>query len=351
MDIFASINIYAWLTVLFSTPRTKSLKNVGGNFYRHPIDMKHILTFIGLLTFSVLTYGQNSSTIYTTDIDNFWQAYDSVRTTKDTVKQLYFIQTLYLDKASDGLKDFIYLREHSSKLHLDNILKYPKFWNSVRQKTLDIKNHIKEIEGILEKFSILYDNYKPPKIYFTIGVLNSGGTTSPGKILIGSEIACADKDVDASELSKWLQGVFKLNTNIVAMVAHELVHTQQKDGDRNSNLLGHSIREGACDFIAELIYKPISSPYMTYGNANEQYLWTEFKKEMYGQETKNWLYNGDNAPNGVADLGYFIGYKICQSYYNNARNKRKALKEIIELTYEKKQLNKFLKKSKYNGGE
>lgn len=316
--------------------------------------MKHYLTFFSIIIFSVSTYGQNANTIYTTDIDNFWQAYDSVRTTKDTTKQLRFIQTLYLDKASDGLKDFIKLREHSAKRHLSNILKFPKYWNSIRQKTLDIKSYTSEIETILEKFKNQYSNYKPPKIYFTIGVLNSGGTISPDKILIGSEIACADKEVDASELNKWLQGVFKLNTNVVAMVAHELGHTQQKSGgseaNGNSNLLGYCIKEGACDFIAELIYKPVTSPYMTYGNANEQSLWADFKKVMYGQETINWLYNGDNAPNGVADLGYFIGYKICKSFYDNAKDKEKALKEIIELTYKKKRLNKFLKESKYNGG-
>lgn len=98
------------------------------------------------------------------------------------------------------------------------------------------------------------------------------------------------------------------------MVAHELGHTQQVEG-WNEILLGNCIREGACDFIAELIYKPVTSPYMTYGNINEKQLWVDFEKEMLSPETRNWLYNGDNSPNGIADLGYFIGYKICKSYY------------------------------------
>ena len=51
-------------------------------------------------------------------------------------------------------------------------------------------------------------------------------------------------------------------------------------------------------------------------------LWKLFEVEMLGQETKNWLYNGDEAPNGNADLGYFIGYEICKSYYENSKNKK-----------------------------
>jgi uncharacterized protein YjaZ len=294
-----------------------------------------------------IVYGQNENNICTSDIDNFWNAYDSIKTTSDTAKQINFIQTLYLDKASEGLKDFIKLRGHSANKHLYNILKYPKFWASLRPKTLEIRNHISEIENIISNFNGLYSNFKAPKIYFTIGILNSGGTTSHDKILIGSEIACSDKTVDASELNKWLQGVFKQNFSFVSMVAHELGHTQQVEG-RNEILLGNCIREGACDFIAELIYKPIISPYMTYGNINEKQLWIGFEKEMLSHETKNWLYNGDNSPNGIADLGYFIGYKICKFYYVNSKNKKKALKKIIELNNNKANAIKFLKKSKYN---
>lgn len=309
--------------------------------------MKRQTILLLYLFASSIIYGQNASNIYTTDIDNFWNAYDSIKTTSDSTKQINFIQTLYLDKASDGLKDFIKLREHSAKRHLSNILKYPKFWASVRPRILEIKNHTSEIAKIISNFKELYSNFKVPKIYFTIGVFNSGGTTSPDKILIGSEIACSDKTVDASELNKWLQGVFKLNSSVVAVVAHELGHTQQPEGS-NEILLGNCIREGACDFIAELIYKPITSPYMSYGTTNEKQLWIEFENEMLCQETKNWLYNGDNSPNGIADLGYFIGYKICKSYYENAKNKKKALKRIIELKSTKKNAIKFLQNSKYH---
>ena len=316
--------------------------------------MKQLKFLFLLFFFSSKLFGQTETKIFTSDIDNFWIAYDSVKTTTDTVKQINFIQKLYLDKATSGLKDFMVARQHSARRHLTNILKNPKFWVSLRPHTLQIKSYTTDIENLMLKFKKRYSNFKQPEIFFTIGCLNSGGTTTPNKILIGSEIAASDSTVDASEIGSWLQGVFKSNTNVVYLVAHEVGHTQQKDCDSenngSSNLLGYCIREGACDFIAELLLeKPILSSYMTYGKANEKELWELFQKDMNEQETKNWLYNGGQAPNGKADLGYFMGYTICKTYYNNSLNKTKALKEIIELDYKRKSVLKFLKKSKYNG--
>lgn len=308
---------------------------------------KIFLLFFITLSFSY-SFGQQLK-IFTSDIDNFWEAYDSVKSTADTARQIEFIQKLYLDKATDGLKDFMISRQHSAKRHVKNIAAYPKFWTSVRPLTLNIKEHTGEIQAIMTRFKKLYPELKQPDIYFTIGVLNSGGTTGPDKILIGAEIACSDKTTDAAELSKWLQGVFKDNKNVVYLVAHEVGHTQQKE--EGDNLLSYCITEGACDFIAELLLeKNIQSPYMTYGKEHEMELWEAFKKEMLGKDTKNWLYNGGTSLSGVADLGYFMGYAICKSYYEHASNKTAAFKEIIELKYDKKSVLRFLEKSHYNGG-
>jgi hypothetical protein len=314
------------------------------------MDRQILIIVFSLFTLTI--YGQTSTKIFTSDIDNFWIAYDSVQTTNDTIRQLQFVKSLYLDKATIGLKDFGIARQHSAKRHLENILKYPKFWVSLRPHTLQIKSYTNDIENLMLRFKKLYPYFKEPSVYFTIGCLNSGGTTNSDRVLIGSEIACSDKTVDASELNDWLRKAFKDNINVVSMVAHELGHTQQKGGDAeddgSSNLLGYCIREGACDFLAELLLqKPIKSPYMTYGKANEKTLWKAFEKEMKGQETKNWLYNGGEAPNGHADLGYFIGYIICKSYYENAKDKRLAIKDIIEIDYNKKSVFQFLYKSKY----
>jgi hypothetical protein len=313
---------------------------------------KKIIFLIILLIGNKFSNAQNLN-IHINDINNFWIAFDSLKNTNNEQKQLDIIQKYYLDKASDGLKDFIISREHSAQKHLYNIKHYPKFWNSIRPNTQKVKNAIPKIEKVYAKYREIYPDFIIPDIYFTIGILNSGGTTSPNKILIGSEIACADKNTNYSELNKWLQGVFKLNNSVVSMIAHEIGHTQQIGGDSEddgkSNLLGYSIKEGMCDFLAELTYKKINTPYMIYGKKHKKELWTKFQKDMYSQNINDWLYNGNNAPNGVADLGYFIGYEICKSYYKNSKNKAKAINEMLKLEYNEESVLKFLIKSKYNG--
>ena len=314
--------------------------------------MYKLIFAVALSLFVHTLQGQSATKIFTTDIDNFWNAYDSVQTTKDTTKQAQFIQQLYLDRATDGLKDFMVSRRHSAQRHLKNILKYPKFWVSIRPHTLQIKSYTTDIEEVMLRFKKLYGSFKQPTVYFTIGCLNSGGTISDGKILIGSELATADSSVDASELGAWEQGNFKINRGVVSMVAHEVGHTQQNldeaDPDSTLHLLGWCIQEGVCDFIAELLLqKPINQGYMTYGKANEKEVWRIFEQQMNGHNIKDWLYNGGEAPSGCVDLGYFVGYIICKSYYENSKNKEQALKEIIELQYKNDTVLKFLGKSKY----
>lgn len=307
--------------------------------------------FILFFVVAVISFNQVSAQqkVFTQDIDNFWIAYDSIKTTDDSLKQIKFIQTLYIDKGTQGLKTFMQLRNYSAGLYVHLINKYPKFWNSIRPNTLAVKSKGREIEKSVEKFKTLYPELKDAKMYFTIGGLRSGGTTKDSMVMVGAEIATGDSATDVSEFSdKWLAGVFKEQNseNIVSMNVHEYVHTQQ-NGEGN-NLLSQSIVEGAAEFITELVLgRPLQRNYITYGNQHKQDLKEAFKREMFSKAFRNWLYNGNNAKT-VADLGYFIGYDICKSYYRNQVNKKQAIKNIIQLNYSDTiSVENFLKQSKF----
>jgi hypothetical protein len=68
-----------------------------------------------------------------------------------------------------------------------------------------------------------------------------------------------------------------------------------------------------------------------YGLAHEHELWIEFQREMNGTDASNWLYNGDRSKDRPADLGYFVGARICGAYYARAADKRQAIKEIFAM--------------------
>jgi uncharacterized protein YjaZ len=65
---------------------------------------------------------------------------------------------------------------------------------------------------------------------------------------------------------------------------------------------------------------------------------------MNGTDVSHWLFQGDQARDRLADLGYYIGYKICESYYRNASNKTQAVRDILEV----KNFEQFLRASKYD---
>jgi hypothetical protein len=312
--------------------------------------MKHIYLLAITLCFPLLIQAQKRDfkVVYTADIDRFWEVYDSVATTSDTAKQADFIQRLYVDKATPGLNAFMKARDYDAKLWTTLINKYPKFWKSIRSNTLSIKDQVPAITRSIENFRKLYPEMRPSKMYFTVGGLRSGGTTTDDMVLIGAEIATADKNTDASELNDWLKNVFKnqQSSNLVALNVHEYVHTQQKAGE-GQLLLAQTITEGSADFIAELVTrKKNNNAYMIYGREHEQEIKEKFLIEMFSGATGNWLYNGSNNPH--ADLGYFVGYRICQAYYEHHTDKKQAIKKIMELDYaNEQQITDFLRQSGY----
>ncbi len=140
-----------------------------------------IITF--LLFFSKLLSQGNSQNFITYGIDNFWAAYDKIITTKDTVQPYNYLNKLFIDKGSPGLKAIMQAREYTAKSYIDAINSYPLFWNSIRDNTLKAKGLAKDIENDVLKIKNVYPYLKPAKIYFTIGTLKTGGTTLDGMVL------------------------------------------------------------------------------------------------------------------------------------------------------------------------
>ena len=305
-----------------------------------------------LIFFSHFAFSQTNNFrkyIETSDIKRFWTAFDAVKNSNDINKTKIF-ENIYVEKASKGLQDFIKSRDFTSEKWIKSFEEYPKFWNSIRPKTENIQKDFNKVEKIFKKFRRIYPEFNPPKIYFTIGNLKGGGTVINGNLIIGSELASSDKFVDFSELPKNYQDRMKINSGIMFLTAHELVHTQQNlNNSKNSNLLGSCLKEGSADFIAELILeKKVEAPYIDFGLKNQCKIWEEFKKEMYGHDFQNWLSNTATIKDRPADLGYFVGYIVTKNYYKNSLDKKQAIKEILTLDFaDENATENFLKKSKY----
>lgn len=196
------------------------------------------------------------------------------------------------------------------------------------------------------KLKEIYPDAVFPDVYFLVGRMNAGGTVTFKGLLNGIEMYGKTDDASIAELSSWKKSSVGGIERIPFIVAHELIHYQQKYGLFDDlNLLGRSLHEGSADFIGKLISGGNDNQKLhEYGNPREKQLWLEFKKEMNNMDTSNWLYQGDKAKDKPADLGYFIGYKITESYYNRAKDKKQAIKDILDI----KDFNGFLKTSGYD---
>lgn len=310
--------------------------------------MKRFTTIIFSLVFAT-AFSQKSTRIFTSDIDNFWVAYDSIQKTNEYSGKLDIIKRQYTDKATKGLKAFMNARDYNDSVYVKVIEKYPKFWNSVRPNTLTIKTKTKELEAGVTRLKQLYPELKDAEMYFTIGGLNAGGTVSGNMVLVGAELATGIGSTDVSEFKdEWLKGMFANQSldNIVSLNIHEYIHTQQT-GYQN-RVLNQAIKEGSCDLIAELVMNEFPQrKYISYGMAHEAEIKAQFKKEMFTGNLANWFYNGRQKGEG-ADLGYYVGYMISKMYYRNTKDKKQAIKDIIELNYsDNKAVEDFLDKSKF----
>lgn len=301
--------------------------------------MKTLFTFcllIFLFSTKLIFAQEMKQVIVSSDIDNFWIAYDQIKLTNDSVKQYKFLKDLYLDKGTQGLKDIIEVRNYSEKDFINYINNSPKFWNSIRQNTLNVENSYPKINENIQKLKKLYPELKPATIYFTIGAFRTGGTTLGKNVLIGSELSLADKSTIVEELPAWRQAFYK-NQNplneLPLLCTHEYIHTQQNE--LVQNLLSMCLYEGVAEFVScKATNTKSDAPAIEYGKNNTKMVVDKYVKDLFIiTNNYNWLYGENRNEFKVRDLGYFIGYEICERYYNLSKDKAKAIKELIELDF------------------
>jgi hypothetical protein len=295
------------------------------------LTMKFIIIWFCLL-FCAFPKAQTRSSIETADIRHFWYAFDMLENAKSFDDSVTIIQREYINKATPGFREFIRLRNLTAQEYARLIRHFPGFWRSIRNETLKVSERIAEIEDLLDKYETSLPNFKQPDICFAIGCLRTGGTISGDLILIGTEIAASTPETDTTRLSPWLKSVIGQVGDIVDMVAHETIHTQQREKDLK-NLAEFALNEGIADFLSEQVTGlNINRRIHAYGLANDCTLKKEFLMD-YQKDKKDitgWLYNGNKAITRPADLGYYIGYRIAEDYYTRAKDKQKALADLLD---------------------
>ena len=265
----------------------------------------------------------------TSDINLFWDIYNN----SENLSNVDF-QTLYINQGTQGLKD--YAEQKNLALRLKSILNnssYVNYYNSVEPNTLDISNAIDISEEAFLKLEQIYPNTNFFNVYFLIGGMSAGGRISNNGLLIAVEMFSKNEDTELGQLSEWHQTVLRNKEYLPSIVVHEFIHMQQKKLNYQT-VLEKSISEGMADFIAFHLLK--NNPFMnehlhSYGNPIEEEIWNEFKnqKDLNYQNTE-WLYTGSTTSSGhPADMGYYVGFKILESYSSKFESVEEAIISML----------------------
>lgn len=262
----------------------------------------------------------------TEDIPRFWQAWDAAGGPPDAAT----LQRLYLGPGSPGLEDFTRLRIQDAERLARTVAAAADYYRALRPASLAIDAQLPAMRAAFVRLEAAYPAAVFPDVYFLIGRMNSGGTTSERALLIGVDMYGRGPGVPLDGLSAWHQAVIGASSDLPTIVAHELMHYQQAPETGQADLLAASVREGMADWFAELISgRHINAAAHHWGLANECALWREFEPRMHGTEYDGFLYDGGRSRDRPADLGYFIGYRIVAAYMARARDPRVAYREVL----------------------
>ena len=162
--------------------------------------------------------------IISDDIPRFWTAFDKMTSASDTLP----LRADYLDRGTDGLKDFTNVRWKNARTLAAMIWPIRAYYTSVRQNTLSVASLEPQLRKAYRALDSLYDDAVFPDVYLAIGGMSTGGTTSDRGLLIGTEMFTRAPDSPVSVLSPWGQSVVKAVDILPAIIAHELTHYEQK---------------------------------------------------------------------------------------------------------------------------
>lgn len=295
LNLISIMYRFAIASLLFFTPFFCLAQTV--NFPQSPLDAKFV----------------------TSDLPNFWKAFDSVGLSKANPFDRYIAQ------GTKGVRGFVPNRILSA----DSLLSMVKRKRETYEGFRDIEKRIKEKEKETLPYFYALEYWYPdaiyPPVYFVFGRFNSGGTTCEDGLIVGAE-----KLTDLDRLP---------NT-----VVHESIHFQQKWPSDSPTLLQQCILEGSADFMAELLTgRSANEKAYAYGDKHEDALKKEFLTRMDGEDYQDWLYGTSGKDDRPNDLGYWIGFKIVKAYFDKAIDKHKAVKDILTV----KDYHALLKTSAY----
>ncbi|MGB6386347.1 MAG: DUF2268 domain-containing putative Zn-dependent protease [Terriglobales bacterium] len=234
------------------------------------------------------------------------------------------LQHDYIDPGSEGLHHLAKVRNVSGTTIVKTLAEHPEIYSDAKRCMAVLPSVRERVDVALRKLGSLYPEARFPPVTIVVGrgkPVAIGGPTSG--IQIGLEALCA---------TNWLNP--NVEERFVHVIAHEYTHVQQSPALTNNEhptVLDLSLIEGAAEFTGELISGDVAySNFRGSTAGREKEIEMAFVSDEDKTDLSNWFQNSTREKPG--DLGYWVGYRIVKSYYQRSDDKRRALREILEMT-------------------
>ncbi len=261
--------------------------------------------------------------VRTDDVTRFYKLYDATGG-RPTEQQL---QADYLALASPGLQTLARLRNVTPARIARAIADQPDLYAGARRCAAVLPRVQARLVTAFARLLRLYPDAKRPSITIAVGRGSPVAIAGPGRgVQIGLEAICSPK------AERFLAA--DVEDRLVTTIAHEYVHAQQQPvlaDTEELTVLQRALVEGVAEFVGELVSGGLASPrIMAAGRAGGVALERRFAADLGKRDLSAWFDNTTEAEVGQA--GYYMGYRIAKAFYARAKDKRAAVRALIDAT-------------------
>lgn len=234
------------------------------------------------------------------------------------------LQRDYLDPGSAGLRHLTRVRNVTADGIARAAATQPDLYTNARS-CLDALPRVRErLDRTFDNLLRLYPDAAKPPVTILVSRGRPLAIGGPGAgVQIALEAMCSDVAARFFGAS--------IDDRFVNVIAHEYIHVQQAPEQTNPTVLQRALAEGVAEFVGELISGGIANV-AVHASAEERTLEIEsrFAADLDKVDLSAWFDN--TTAENVGQLGYWAGYRIAKSYYQNAPDKRVAIREMIQMT-------------------
>ena len=261
----------------------------------------------------------------------------------------------YLDGAGAGLYGWSTRYNIPASAYAEDYLKYRKFFKYLGSLAPALKAREAEVAADLVSLrDMMAEALDHPTLsilptYYFVSPMGGGGSAEAIANMIAIDYYGRNPDAPLDEFADrgfWPEGK-QLMQSLDAMIfvaSHEMVHWYQtlmqgeidyvqlyiEEGE--DTLLGRAVREGGADFIARLASETYTQDQLDYGDPNEQALWAVFRGHIYelSDDNPGWFHGANpHFTSAPWQIGYYVGMRMCEAYYEAAEDKNAALRFIL----------------------